>query len=221
MVDAGDDPNFQLGWFVHLCTIRAEQRRLDEMLPLVEQVAADHGDLFAVRALVAWTFAAAGLHDRAREIMATDIDDGLRRLEADWLRPAALGLLAPVVAGLGDQWCARRMLELLEPYSGQLLIAGSGTTVVGSADRFRGMLFASCGDIDTAVDCFADAVTLETSVGAATMAAHTCLDWAGVLSHSGSNSSAVSDLVMKAERTGASRSPWVRDRVHAMLAGRP
>jgi len=221
MVNAGDDPNFQLGWIVHLCTVRAEQRRLDELLPLLEQVAADHGDLFAVRALVAWTFAAAGQLDRAKEIVSTDLDDGLGRLGTDWLRPAALGFLAPVIVLLDDQWCARRMLEFLEPYAGQLLIAGSGTTVVGSADRFRGMLFAACGDVDTAIACFADAVALETSVGATTMSAHTCLDWAGVLSRSGSSNSAVRDLVMTAERTAASRSPWIRDRVNAMRASRP
>jgi len=218
IVDAGDDPNFQLGWMVHLCTIRAEQGRLDEFLPLVEQVAAEHGDLFAIRALVAWTFAAAGLHDRSREIVASDLDDGLQRLGADWLRPAALGLLAPVIAGFGDEWCARRMLELLEPYSGQLLIVGSGTTVVGSADHFRGVLLASCGDTDSAGICLADAIALENGIGAITMAAHTGLDWAEVLRSSGSYSAQVNDLVMTAERTAASRSPFLRERVNAMHA---
>ena len=111
------------------------------------------------------------------------------------------------------------MLEFLEPYAGQLLVVGSGTTVVGSADHFRAMLLGSCGEVDAAFACFKDAVALETSVGAATMSAHTRLDWADVLRRSDLRGSAELDLITSAERTAASRSPWVRNRAKEMRTG--
>ncbi len=177
---AADDPNFLLGWLAHLAAIRVEQDRAAEFLPLTDGTVAEHPNLLVVRALSACLHTEAGDLDGGRELIAPIVADGFDAVGGDWLRPATLGYLAPVVRDCFGPMACQVLAELLAPYSGQLLIVGAGALVLGAADHFRGLLLASAGPThwQSASDAFAAGTDLEDRVGGRALAAHTRVEHA-------------------------------------------
>jgi DNA-binding CsgD family transcriptional regulator len=181
---AGDEPNFRLGWFAQLCSVRAEQLRCSEMATLADGIIAEHGDLVAVRAMVAWLLFADEQPEHAREVLApVQRAGGLAKLSRDWLLPGTLGLLAPVVAATGSDDDCGQLLTLLDPYVGRMLVLGAGTQVVGAAGRFAAMLSARLGDRDGAATALTRATILEQQFEAPLLVAHSTIDRAQLLSH--------------------------------------
>jgi hypothetical protein len=140
---AGDDPNFLLGWLVEMIAIRTYQGRVAELVPLADTALAEHPDLDALRALVAGAHLAAGNPVRARSLAIPLIADQQVHLRVDWLRPAALAYLTPVVASTMSGAESLALAEELRPYEGQLLVAGAGALVAGAADHCRARLLAA------------------------------------------------------------------------------
>ncbi len=62
--------------------------------------------------------------------------------------------------------------DRLRPYSGQLVVVGSGTLVLGAADHVLGLLHARLGDHGGAVALLSSAVEREEGLGATLLAAH-------------------------------------------------
>lgn len=177
------EPTILLGWLVQMVLIRNEQGRLAECIPVAEQTLAEHGDLPAVRALVAWVMTEAHEPDRAWDIIADLAATDFVGIIDDWLLTASLGWLTPVVVARGTADHARTLLARLTPYSGQLLVVGSATVVLGATDRFIGMLLDHIGEGQEALDALDRAAALEESVNGTMLHTQTLLERARVLLH--------------------------------------
>jgi DNA-binding CsgD family transcriptional regulator len=215
---AGDDPNFLLGFLVHLAAIRAEQDRAAEVLPMVHDALGDHPDLAVLRVLGGWLYAAAGDHDAALGLAGDVLDHDLAAVPGDWLRPATLAWLTPIALAAGPA-AAADLARHLEPYRGQLLIVGAGTIVVGAADRFRGSLLGATGAVDAAVAALTAAAALSERVQAPALTAHTQLDHAELVL-GGDDPSAghqATEMIDHADATGRRhRLAWVRQRAREL-----
>jgi hypothetical protein len=185
LVQALSDPNLLLGWFAQACVIRAEQGRAAEMASLADQTLADHPDLTTARVLASWVHSAAGDSAKSWDVLQPLAVAGIERLTGDWLLPGTLGLLVPVLAEAGTDDHCRAALDRLREYSGQMLGLGSGTAVLGAADRFSGLLLFRLGETQEAMAALAAADDLERAFRAPLCAAHTAVATARVLFASG------------------------------------
>ncbi len=188
LAQAIGEPTVLLGWFAQLCWIRAEQDRLDEVLALVEQTLLDHGDLPAVRAVAAWVFAEHGDHPRATEVLDPLVGAGFTTIVDGWLLPGTLGFLTAVLGRWGDLDDCRLLLDRLDPFRGQALVLGSGTIVLGAADRYIGQIHFRLGNSAASEASMIAAADLERRLGAPLLEAHTLLTQAELLSSPGSRS---------------------------------
>jgi len=148
---------------------------------LADQTLADHPDLATARILASWVHCAASDLAKGWEVLEPLAVAGLEQLPGDWLLPGSLGLLAPVLAESGTDDHCRAALDRLREYSGQMLGLGSGTAVLGAADRFSGLLLFRLGETRRALSALAAAQELEQAFGAPLCAAHTAVDTARVL----------------------------------------
>ena len=142
---SGDEPNFLLGWFVEMVEIRTRQSRIGELLPLADETLAQHPELPVLRACVAGVHLSAGDEEGASSLADALYVGGRVALGSDWLRPAALGYLAPVTAATRGREECLSLADELEPYAGQLLVAGAGAHVAGLADHCRALVLARAG----------------------------------------------------------------------------
>jgi DNA-binding CsgD family transcriptional regulator len=217
------DPNVLLGWFVQLVAIRTAQARGAEVLPIAEATLAEHPDIPAINALVAWVAAEAGDVARAWEIVEPFATDGFAAVRDDWTLAATLAWFAPTVIAEGTAAHARILLDRLLPYSGQLVLAGSATLVPGAADRHIGVLLARVGEVGRGLAHLAAAVELERTVGAPREAARSQIETARVLLDRGSVGDRTdADDLLAEVRTAADAGAWphLLHHVDALLAHR-
>ena len=81
----------------------------------------------------------------------------------------------------GTEEQAQILADRLLPYTGQLVLVGSATLTLGSADRSIGLLVARLGEVDDGLARLAAAIELEEAVGAPLEAAKSRLVNARVL----------------------------------------
>jgi DNA-binding winged helix-turn-helix (wHTH) protein len=146
--------------------VRREQGRLGELVPALAQIARQQPALPIYRAGLAAALAGSGAPEEARSVveavMKHDLDDFPR--DQNWV--ATLGTLAPAVALAGSEARKRQMLGLLEPFRGRMIVVGQGATTHGAVDHHLGLLQASLGELEPAIDCFEAAIALHTRCGA-------------------------------------------------------
>lgn len=169
---AGDDPNFLVGWLVQIIQIRLEQGRTSEARGMAEMALAQNPSLTAIRALAAMVRLAAEDGPGADELVAPLLSAGMKIIPEDWLRPATLGYFASVVTELGSADDCVALEACLEPYAGQMLIAGAGALVLGAADHLRATLLLAAGEGHraAAVGLLGHAISLAESCGAVLLA---------------------------------------------------
>ena len=124
---------------------------------------------------------ATGRTEEAREVYET-----LRHLPAagntdlDTLR--ALRAMIVLINALGDREAAQAAYDLLSPQVADTGAAGTGSVFVGgSLHRQLGQLAALLGRTEQALGHFAEAVTINTRIGARPFVALARLDWAAAL----------------------------------------
>ena len=139
---------------VQMFNIRREQGRLGGLAPVVRVLARESSG--------AWQpgFAALltdlRLEDEAREVLRAILERGLDHLRQGlWL--ASLVYLTDAVTRLGDARFAAALYAELEPFAGTNVMIGHGVALLGSADRYLGMLAATTGDLRDAERRFASA----------------------------------------------------------------
>ncbi len=164
--EALGDPNVLLGWFAQLCGVRLAQGRGHEVVALAEQTLADHGDLAVVHAVTGWLVHAVGESEAAWSIVEPVVARGPHLLPDDWVLAASVALLTRVVVEHGTDEDCVALADRLRPYSGQLVVVGSGTLVLGAADHFLGLLHARLGDREGAVALLSSALEREAGLGA-------------------------------------------------------
>ena len=200
----GHDPNFLNSWVAQQVMIRAEQGRIDEVLPFLEQALVATPGLVALRALLADALAGSGRLDEARAHYADLVTDRLARIPHDIVRSGALSLLATVCATVGGPDGADDLHQALLPYEGQLIVIAWGVVCHGAADRHLAMLDTVLGRFDDADRRFAAAIALEERASAPALAAHTRLWWGRSLvdRDPASADRLVSECASAAERLG-------------------
>ncbi len=131
-----------------LLEIRRLQGRLDELLPLVDELLADPDGLPAWRAAAALVLVGERPSD-ARGLLGETVSDLDTLLPFDFSRGAALLCLARAVIALGATEYAPPLLARLRPWAG--LMSWQGTTTYGPYGTAVAGLGALLGD-DEAVD---------------------------------------------------------------------
>lgn len=159
-------PNAEGAFAGQLFSVRREQGRLGELLPLLETTADRHRALPVFRAAGAAITAAGGDLEAAsaalEDVMAHDLDDFPR--DQNWL--ATIGTLAPAVAAVGGERRIRQVIEMLEDFTGRMIVVGQGAATHGAVSHHLGVLHASLGDDAAARAHLADAVTLHSAIRA-------------------------------------------------------
>jgi DNA-binding CsgD family transcriptional regulator/tetratricopeptide (TPR) repeat protein len=165
----GRDPSGSYG--VQMFGIRREQGRLAELAPVVRILAAGGHRAGAWGPGLAALLAELGMHDEARRELARMRRRGLAELRPGlWL--ASLTYLADACALVGDDVTAAALYTELSPHAGGIVTIGHGVACYGSADRYLGIVAATCGEPGLARSHLEAAVTVDREMGAWTWLAH-------------------------------------------------
>jgi len=195
---------------IQMFGIRREQGRLTELAPVIGLLAGGAGGRggSAWRPGLAALLAELGMEDEARRELAVVRREGFEPLRASlWL--GSLTYLADACAAVGDEETAALVYPELAPLAGGNVVIGHGVAIYGAADRFLGMLAATLGEHDLAVEHFDQALRSNRAMGATTWVAHT-LYWYGRLlrergraSEAGRATAMLTEAATLAERIGA------------------
>jgi DNA-binding SARP family transcriptional activator len=152
--EAAGDPD-ALGWYgAHLVAIRWFQGRLDELLPLLDQLVHDSSlstvdnSYFAARAVAA---AVAGDDRKAAASLARLVGPGLAELprSSTWL--VTMNGVAEAAYRLRDAETAAQVYELLSPFAGLPVMASLAVACFGSTHYALGIAATAMGEPERAV----------------------------------------------------------------------
>ena len=183
---AGDDAGFTFNHGGLLASLWWDQGRLEKLKQLLTAATAQGTGLVdSVRSALALVYLDLDQPDEARahlaEIVAVGIAGGAMGLG----RSATLAMLAEVSARLGDTEGVAELTTALAPYTGQLIVLGTGSGCLGAADRYIGMMVGAGGQLAEAERLFESALALEESVGSAPLISRTRVAHARALQRSG------------------------------------
>jgi class 3 adenylate cyclase len=195
------------------------QGRLGEIAPTVDRLAARYP------AIAAWRIAAAlidvelGQLEEARaefERLASDRFAAIPVAAAQWL--AAISILCDIAAALEDGERAEQLHGMLEPYRGQLVVAGRAAACSGPVSRFLGIASATAGYLDRAVEELTDAVGLSERMGDRPLLALEYVNLAGCLLERGAGGDRERALELLDRSLDASQELGLRAVTEAALA---
>jgi len=166
-------------------SLRMLQGRLAEIEPALQSFSAQYPRLTAWRYALAYIQALQGQLDAARveldRLAANDFTD----LPGDYMRLPAIAYLSEVSHIVGDARRAALLYDLLAPYADRFIVVGYGISGLGSAERPLGLLAATLGRRDDAVQHLERALAVNERLGARPFAALTRFDLARVLRDGG------------------------------------
>ena len=161
---------------IQMFGVQRERGRLAELAPVVRVLAADAGRDGAWRPSLIALLAELGMEAEARRELARVAADGLDPLRATlWV--GSLVYLADACSALGDETVAALVYPELQAYAGGNVMVGHLVACYGAADRYLGMLAATLGEDDDAVEHFERALALNRAMGAVTWYAHTAFEY--------------------------------------------
>jgi hypothetical protein len=169
----GSHPNYTNAFTAQLFYLRRAQGRLAEILPVLEEAVATNPLILGFRVALAVSCADLGDLDQARAHFEVAAADDFAAVPRDLAWSGALTLLCDIAYALGDAPRASVLRGLLEPYSGQLIVAATGVACPGAADRYLGELSLVEGKTDEGRAELERAVALERRIGAPLLIAQT------------------------------------------------
>ena len=169
-------PDAMMIFFAQLMAIRRDQKRLAEVLELIEDAVEQNPGLPAWRAFLAVAYLQGDRHDDARAQLEALGDATIPR---DFLQLASLHYLADVCAELEIADRAASVYATLAPWAGQC--ATTGISLVGAADHALGRLAATLGRREEAEAHFAAAAALHARMRAPVLLARTEEAWGSAL----------------------------------------
>ncbi len=155
----------------------------EELFALVESALAAGDETLIVRGAYAWALSLLGRDDEARAICDQSAAEGLDRLSADPLLPAALPTYVYAAARLGHEVLLRQLIDCLEPSRSQLVCTGA--TVDAHGVLWLAITHAALGEWETAETDFTEALVLAESIDAPYFVANTQSWWADTLLRQG------------------------------------
>jgi len=163
----------QLVYRSQIVATRMEEGRLSEVIAGLR--AFDNSGVVAPawRAMLANALADDGQHQEASEYLRRLLDDQPSMFLDDNAAPLAIRHLTEACRQLDDTARSSAMLPHVEPWAGQLLVMGFGTSVEGASDRSIGHLLATLGRLDEADAAYTRATELESSAGFPPLVART------------------------------------------------
>ena len=171
-------PDAFLYYGIHLFNVRFESGELNAIADDVIRIADGNPGVLSIRATLALLYSETGELEKARTTVESVVDalDDVPH-EASW--PRAVTQAAMTCARLEDRERAAALLELLTPYSGQLVC--TGLSWAGSFDHYMGILLAVLGRRDEADAKLAEAESAHARVPAPAWLARSRLERARVL----------------------------------------
>lgn len=170
---------------MHMFTIRREQGRIHEVMPIVRLIVANHPESSAWRPGLALIYRILGQKEQCKAIFENLVSEGFAFYPRDSLWVATLAYLSEVCAYLGDVDRAATLYPLLLPYDGRNVVVGGATACYGAAGRYLGMLAATMSDWELAERHFQGALNLDEHMGAWPWLAHSRFAYATMLLCSG------------------------------------
>jgi DNA-binding CsgD family transcriptional regulator len=161
---------------IQMFSVRREQGRLAELAPVIRILAGEGRRDGPWRPGFVALLAELGMEAEARRELARLAAGGLDAYrESLWL--TSLTYLTDACAALGDEATAALVYPELEPLGGGNVMIGHLVSCYGAADRYLGMLAATLGESDRAIEHFEHALELNRRMGAATWLAHTAYEY--------------------------------------------
>ena len=117
--------------------IRSAQGRIGEEIPRIAGAWERYPHLLALRVTLAFAFAETGDLDRARELIAVDVDEGFAGHHRDLHWVVTMALATRVASMCDHVEAAQLLLALLSPFATQLTYSGAGSTGPIAADLGR------------------------------------------------------------------------------------
>jgi DNA-binding CsgD family transcriptional regulator len=192
---------------IQMFGIRREQGRLAELAAVTRVFADSERSSSAWRPGLAALLAELGMDDEARRELARVRHEGFDALRSTlWV--GSLSYLADACAAVGDEALASLLYPELAPLAGGNVVIGHGVACYGAADRYLGLLAATLGDHNRAVDHYQQALAINHEMGATTWVAHTLYAYGRTLRMRGGSDDAVqasallSEAATLAERIG-------------------
>jgi DNA-binding SARP family transcriptional activator/tetratricopeptide (TPR) repeat protein len=161
-----------------LFTVRSMQGRMDEVLPLAEQLARDAPRLPVFQATIGLALSYGEAREQLRQLLDTQVEQDFP-VYADVLWLATHTCWAGAITRSGHRPGARVLYERLLPWQNQF--ATTHTTLNGGISHFLGLLAQTLGRQDEADDWFAKALALHEAMHAPHFVAATQAAWAGLL----------------------------------------
>jgi tetratricopeptide (TPR) repeat protein len=131
---------------MQMFSIRREQGRLAEVLPVLRHFVATQPDSAIWRPGLALLYMELDLRDEAQAAFEALAADDFAAIPHSGLWPTSMAFLAEVCAYLKDAARAATLYRLRSPYAGRNLATGNNAPCFGSADRFLAMLKATVGE---------------------------------------------------------------------------
>ena len=162
---------------LQMFTIRREQGRLAEVLPLMRVLSARHDDQAVWRPGLTVLYAELGMIEESQSLLDALSPGGFASVPRDSVWPACLTFLAEACIVCEDERHAGTLLHELDAYAGRNLMVAM-TTCFGPADRLRGGLARVLGLTNEAESHLRAALALADRSASPVWSAHVRYDWA-------------------------------------------
>jgi DNA-binding SARP family transcriptional activator len=175
----GGEPDTGVIYFGQIAMVRIEQGRGNEIVHVIERVAAENPGVSAYQAALAAVLCDLERYRDAAPLLATRADRGFASIPRDQIFLAALALWAIVTADLQSERDASVLYDLIEPWRDQLI--WTGAMGYGSAESYLGMLATTLGSYERAREHFAAASRLHQREAVTVWEARNLCHWAASL----------------------------------------
>lgn len=194
-VQSGQADSFAL-YGATLTQIRLHQGRIDEMVPLVAELARENPGLPAFTAAHAMMLAETGAWDEARLLVDAALTREFDRTAYDYVWSTATTLWADAASTIGHTEAARVLYEQLRPFPGQGI--ASGPTMTGTTTHYLARLATTLGLDDEADACFRRADNELADFGATYFLARNKMFWSEAIGRWGGDQTAADVLAQQA-----------------------
>lgn len=205
---------------IQMFSVRREQGRLAELAPVIRILAGEGERDGPWRPGLVALLAELGMEAEARRELERLAAEGLDAYrESLWI--TSLTYLADACTALRDGTMAALVYPELEPLSGANVMIGHLVSCYGAADRYLGMLAATLGESERAVEHFERALKLNRRMGASTWLAHTAYEYGRFLLARGRGDRERAEALLRegASLAGHIGMPALLGRIQALGAG--
>ena len=214
-----NEPDGPLMYGAQLMSIRQKQGRVEEIIPLVRQIAEQYPGIPAFWSALAWMLHDAGDLEGARAVLEELGPERIAQMPYDNIWLASQMNAAPVVAALRWHDIAARLYANLEPYREQLFY--TGVNCGPQANYALGLLADALGRHDDAERAFAEAHQAHEAMGARGFLAMTDVAWGAFLARRGAPADGERARILISSALSASEAHgygWVERQARTALA---